>query len=87
MNKLKFLRVVYFLPLLLIGLLPVSIPCEQCGEEAHSETFFARAASNFEDNFLCSFNCALDYLEDNPLEVNDKGDILRKTGVQIKVSN
>ena len=83
MNKLKFLRVIYFLPLLLVGLWPVSIPCQQCGSQAHTEILFARIACGFEDNFFCSFKCALEYLDENPREFDDNGNVIPKTSLQI----
>ena len=84
MNKLKFLRAVYFLPLLLIGLWPVNIHCQQCGTVAYQEILFARIAARFEDNFFCSFDCALEYLKENPREFDDSGNVIPKTNVLIK---
>lgn len=86
MNKLKFLRVVYFLPLLLVGLWPVNIPCQQCGTDTYKEILFARIASRFEDNFFCSFDCALDYLDENPREFTDEGEVVPKTSLKIRWS-
>lgn len=79
MNKLKFLRVVYILPLLLIGTINITVPCEQCGNPAFSEMLYARFVSNFDPNFLCSMSCAEDYLRDNPLEYDENGNIIPKT--------
>jgi hypothetical protein len=84
MNRLKFLRVVYLSPLLLIGLYPVSIPCQQCSNEAYSESIYARIASKWEDNFFCSFTCATDWLEENPREFDETGKVIPKTSIFIK---
>lgn len=78
-NKLNLLRVIYLCPLLLlIGLIDVEVGCEQCGTPTFTECLYARVASNFDNNFLCSFECAIDYLEDNPLEFDENGDIIPK---------
>jgi hypothetical protein len=77
MSKLKFLRVVYLLPILLLGLWPVPIDCQQCGHQVAVECFFARAVSRFEDNFFCGLGCAKDWLNEHPL-YDDNGDTIRR---------
>ncbi len=83
MNKLKFLRIFYLSPILLIGLYPISIPCQQCSRIAYSENIYARIVSNWEDNFFCSFECALDWLDENPREFDKDGKVIRKTSLEI----
>lgn len=78
-NKLNLLRIIYLCPLLLlIGLIEVPIGCEMCDGEVLRESLYCRIASNFDDNYLCSFDCAIDYLEANPLEYDENGDIIPK---------
>ena len=67
MSRLKFMRVVYLMPLLLLGLWPVPIVCQQCGERVGVESVFARVASDWEDNFFCGFGCADQYLKEHPI--------------------
>lgn len=78
MRRLRFLRIVYLFPILLLAFWPVGIPCEQCGVHIVSHSFAARLAARFEDNFLCGMDCALDYLKDNPIERDDQGNIIIK---------
>ena len=79
MARLKFLRVVYLMPLLLLGLWPVPLNCVQCGDQVAVESVFARIASQWEDNFFCSMDCACEWLEEHPL-YDDNGEIIRRTG-------
>ena len=78
-NKLNLLRIIYLCPLLLlIGLIEVPVGCEMCGDEVIRESLYCRVASKFDDNYLCGWECALDYLEANPLEFDENGDIVPK---------
>ncbi len=78
MNRLKFLRVVYLLPILLLGLWPVPVNCVQCGDQVIVESVFARVAGGWESNFFCGFGCAHDWLDEHPLR-DENGDIIRRT--------
>ena len=78
MNRLRFLRIVYLLPVLLLGLWPIPINCQQCGDRVAVECFFARVAARFEDNMFCGFDCAVDWLEEHPL-YDENGEIIRRT--------
>ncbi len=78
MKRLKFLRVFYLAPLLLLALVPVDIPCVQCGGTVLTESFAARVASDWESNFFCSHSCAHDWLDEHPLYDED-GNIIRRT--------
>lgn len=78
MSRLKFLRVVYLLPILLLGLWPVPINCQQCNDQVIVESFFARVASKFEDNFFCGHECANEWLAEHPL-YDENGEIIRRT--------
>ncbi len=78
-NKLNLLRIIYILPVLLfIGLIEVPVGCEMCGGEVMRESILCRIVSKFDNNYLCGMDCALDYLEANPLEYDENGDIIRK---------
>jgi hypothetical protein len=79
MRRLYFLRVIYLAPLLCLGLWPVPLNCQQCGEQIAIESVFARIASSWEDNYFCSFTCAGDWLEEHPL-YDDDGNVIRRTG-------
>ena len=79
MGRLRFLRVVYLFPLLMLGLWPVPLNCQQCGDQVGVESVFARMASGWEENFFCSMDCACEWLEEHPL-YDDNGDIIRRTG-------
>ena len=78
MRRLRFLRVVYLMPILLLGLWPVPVNCVQCGDQVIVESVFARVASRFEDNFFCGLGCAHEWLSEHPL-YDDNGDIIRRT--------
>ncbi len=77
MNRLKFLRVAYLLPILLLGLWPVPVNCVQCGDQVIVESVFARVASRFESNVFCGFGCAHEWLDEHPL-YDDNGNIIRR---------
>ena len=77
MSRLKFLRVVYLLPLLLLGLWPVPVNCQQCGDQVIVESVFSRIASSWEDNFFCGLNCAHEWLEEHPIIRDENGEIIR----------
>ncbi len=77
MSRLKFLRVVYLMPLLLLAFWPVPINCQQCGERVAVESVAARMVSSWEDNFFCGFSCAEEWLEEHPL-YDDNGNIIRR---------
>ena len=77
MSRLKFLRVVYLLPLLLLGLWPVPVNCQQCGDQVIVESVFSRVASNWEENFFCGLNCAHEWLEEHPILRDENGEIIR----------
>lgn len=77
MRRLSFLRTVYLMPLLLLGLWPVPIKCQHCNNQMAVESVFARIAAGWEDNYFCSFNCANAWLEEHPL-YDDKGNIIRR---------
>lgn len=78
MSRLKFLRVVYLMPILLLGLWPVPINCQQCSDQVAVECFFARVASRFENNFFCGHECANRWLDEHPL-YDENGNIIRRT--------
>ncbi len=78
MKRLKFLRVVYAMPLLLLALWPVPINCVQCGDQIMVESVAARVASSWEDNFFCGLGCAQCWLDEHPL-YDENGDIIRRT--------
>ena len=78
MRRLRFLRVVYLMPILLLGLWPVPINCQQCGDQVIVESVFARVASHWEDNFFCGLGCAHDWLAEHPL-YDENGDVIRRT--------
>ncbi len=77
MRRVSFLRVIYLLPLLLLGLWPVPLNCQQCGKQITVESVFARVAAGWEDNYFCSFECANKWLEEHPL-YDDEGNIIRR---------
>ena len=76
MRRLRFLRVVYLLPLLMLGLWPVPVNCQQCGDQVLVETVFERVAAGWEDNFFCGFPCANDWLKENPIFRDQDGRII-----------
>ena len=76
MRRLKFLRVVYLFPLLMLGLWPIPVNCQQCGDQVHVESVFARVASKWEDNFFCGFPCANEWLDEHPIFRDQDGNIL-----------
>ena len=78
MNKLRFFRVVYLMPILLLGLWPVPLTCQQCGDQVAVESVFARIAARWEDNYFCGFDCAVEWLDEHPLR-DENGDIIRRT--------
>ena len=78
MRRLRFLRVVYMMPLLMLAFWPVNVQCSQCGGRVLTESLIARWASGFEENFLCGPECAEQYLVDNPLERDVEGRIIPK---------
>ena len=78
MRRLRFLRVVYMMPLLMLAFWPMNVNCHQCGDVVLTESFLSRLASGFEENFLCSVECAEDYLINNPLERDEEGRIIPK---------
>ena len=78
MRRLRFLRVVYVMPLLMLGFWPMNVNCQQCGDVVLTESFVARLASGFETNFLCGLECAQDYLDDNPIERDADGRMIPK---------
>lgn len=80
MNRLKFLRVVYLMPVIMLAFWPMNVNCSQCGDVVLTESFAARIASGFEKNFICGLECAQDYLDANPLMRDANGDIIRRTG-------
>lgn len=55
----------------------VDVNCEQCGLPVTKESIAARIASGFEDNFLHKV-CVIPYLNDNPLEYDENGEMIRK---------
>ncbi len=77
MRRIRFLRVIYLLPLLLLGLWPVPLNCQQCGRQIAVESVFARVAAGWEDNYFCSFTCANKWLEEHPL-YDEEGNIIRR---------
>ena len=80
MRRLRFLRVVYAMPLLMLAFWPMNVNCQQCGDVVFTESFAARLASGFEKSFLCGWECAQDYLDAHPLMRDANGDIIRRTG-------
>ena len=62
----------------LAGIYKVDVGCEQCGITAHSESLLSRIVTGFEDNFL-HLECVQAYLDDNPIERDDNGGIIKKT--------
>jgi hypothetical protein len=77
MRRISFLRVIYLMPLLLLGLWPVPLNCQQCGRQIAVESVFARVAAGWEDNYFCSMDCAVKWLEEHPLYDYD-GNIIRR---------
>ncbi len=77
MRRLKFLRVVYLMPILLLGLWPVPVNCVQCGDQVIVESVYSRIASDFESNFFCGLGCAHEWLTEHPLR-DENGDIIRR---------
>ncbi len=77
LRRLKFLRIVYLMPVLLLGLWPVPVNCQQCGDQVLVESVFARVAASWEENCFCGFDCAVEWLEEHPLR-DDNGDIIRR---------
>ena len=78
MRRLRFLRVVYALPLLMLAFWPMNVICHQCGDVVLTESFMARLASGFDKNFICGLDCAQDYFDSNPLIRDANGDIIRR---------
>lgn len=76
MNRIKYIRVIYLMPLLALMFWPVSINCQQCGDRVAVESYASRIASGFEDNFFCGFSCAHEWLEEHPIYRNEDGDII-----------
>lgn len=77
MSKLKFLRIVYLMPVLLLGLWPVPVNCVQCGDQVLVESLYARVASSWEDNFFCGHECASKWLDEHP-RYDDDGNVIRR---------
>jgi hypothetical protein len=77
MKRLRFLRVVYLMPLLMLAFWPVNVNCQQCGDVVFTEKLMARIVSDWESNFLCNLACAQDYLDDHPIHRDSDGEIIR----------
>lgn len=77
MRQRNYLKLLYLLPVLALGLWPVPINCQQCGEQVACESVLARAVSGWEDNFFCGFDCAGDWLQEHPLYDLD-GNVIRR---------
>jgi len=77
-RRFKFLRVVYLMPILILGLWPVPLSCQQCGDQIGVESVFARIAARWEDNYFCGLACAHAWLEEHPVERDEKGNVVPK---------
>ncbi len=55
----------------------VEIDCHHCGFPVYEQSIAQRIAARFEDNFL-HLECVIPYLEDNPIEYDKNGEIIRK---------
>lgn len=76
MNSRRFLRVLYLLPIFALLYWPVPVGCEQCGGTMFVESVACRIASHWEDNFLCSWDCIEQWLEENPIERDSDGEVI-----------
>ena len=78
-DELKNKKLLYlFIVTLIAGLFcwPISINCAQCGESVRYEPLMARIAGRWEANFLCNLECTKAWLDEHPIERDEKGAVI-----------